>query len=446
VVVSRKLRFRGRKSVLFFVFIVATLNLALGMGLAIATSHPWGNLRFDLRSLFSLVARRGPQPVAEQPVVPAPISESEPAESRAGIELPPGWRERLETGSVEPGSVVEAVLHLIRLEDEAFRTRWMTVESGVRSTPRHSVEEVHSALGPLRSEATTWMGWAKSLLEDLALVREQIGNGQACTDQVEELLLDQMSRIESLREKHDALLQEPDAEIGMRRFLRECGTVYERSCALRDLVLDQLAGLLVAAGGVNDMPSAWQRDSVTGYPNRLGLETALADWAANDPPRKRLISGAFVEVDRLGKLNERLGVQQSDHVIRAFAKLVEGVVRSDRGDRVIRVGGPTLFVLLADAGVAGAKAAAERIRQTVEAATFQSLHEEFTLAANCSVCDYLLDDTTSALLERLRAGIAEVKRGGRNRTAIDEGQGPVLFEAQPIQVRAQTIKVSANSK
>jgi PleD family two-component response regulator len=99
-------------------------------------------------------------------------------------------------------------------------------------------------------------------------------------------------------------------------------------------------------------------------------------------------------------------------------------------------------VLLSDAGVAGAKAAAERIRQTVEAATFQTRSEEFTLAANCSVCDFLSDDTLPELLVRLQAGIAEAKRGGRNRTAIEEGQGPVLFDAQPIQVRAQTIQVA----
>lgn len=428
---------------LLFVFTVATLNFGLGLVLAVALSHDWTSLRWNFRGLASLWARKSPEPAPEVVIPPSVVSELAAGDVAVGIELPAGWRGRLAVGQVEPETVWDAVLHLIRLEDDAFRNRWMAVEHTARSASRHTVEEAHAALAPLRSEATTWLGWARLLLEDLAPFRSQLGEAQASADQLEELLLDQMSRVDVLREKHEAALQEADAEMATRKFLRECAGIYEKSCLLRDFVLDQLARAISARQGVADMPAAWQRDLVSGYPNRLGLETLLADWATGDPTRKRLVSGAFVEIDRLGKLNDRLGVQQSDKVIRAFAKLVEGVIRSDRGDRVVRVGGPTLFVLLSDAGVAGAKAAAERIRQTVEAATFETLHEEFTLAANCAVCDYLCDDTTTGLLTRLQAGIAEAKRGGRNRTAIDEGQGPVLFDAQPIQVRAQTIKVGA---
>jgi diguanylate cyclase (GGDEF)-like protein len=426
--------------VLLFVFTVAALNLALGMAVAVALSHDWANI--DLRRLISWAGRQAP--AAEEPPVPTgPAVDVAPGETPAGIPLPEGWRERLSSGGVEPATALEAALHLLRMEDEAFRLRWMTVEQAARTASRHTVEEAHAAVAPLRSEASTWLGWARLFLEDLAPYRESFQQEQACADQLEELLLDQISRVDALREKHDAMLQEADAEIGLRRFLRECAAVYEKSCLLRDFALDQLARLLVARGAIADMPADWQRDTVSGYPNRLGLETLLSDWTNGDPTRKRMVSGAFVEIDRLGKLNERLGVLQTDRVIRAFAKLVEGVVRADRGDRVVRVAGPTLFVLLSDAGVAGAKAAAERIRQTVEAATFQSLHEEFTLAANCSVCDYLFDDNSPGLLSRLQAGITEAKRGGRNRTAIDEGRGPVLFDAQPIQVRAQTVKVTA---
>jgi diguanylate cyclase (GGDEF)-like protein len=298
-----------------------------------------------------------------------------------------------------------------------------------------------AALEPLRVAMAGWLDWLGAFMTALKSLRPRLEEHHATVDRLEELLLDQVGKIESLGSEHEAMLEGSDKELAVRKVLREYAAIFEMAHALRDIVLDQLAMHLHAAADMAGVPAQWQQDAVTGFPNRLGLDSLLAQWLEHDPTRKRQVSGAFIEIDRLGKLNERLGVQQSDQVIRAFAKLVEGVVRSDRGDRVARVAGPTLFVLLSDAGVEGAKAAAERIRQTVEAATFQTRREEFTLAANCSVCDFLPDDASPALLTRLRAGIVEAKRGGRNRTAIDEGQGPVLFDAQPIQVRAQNIQV-----
>jgi diguanylate cyclase (GGDEF)-like protein len=370
-----------------------------------------------------------PSPDAAAPVVPR-------------LDLPQGWHECLAQDQVFPTRLLEAVLHMVRIELQLHRDRWITAEQSLRAAMQLGSDgAIQAALGPLRTELEAWVGWLQPFLAALKGLRERLGEHVACADRIEESLLDQASRIEALQEQQNEVAQSSDKELALRKYLREYATIFEMAHALRDYVLDQLAIAAHGAGRLGDMPAAWLRDSVSGYPNRLGLELLTEELLRQEPARKQLITGAFIEIDRLGKLNERLGVQQSDQVIKAFAKLVEGVVRSDRGDQVARVAGPTMFVLLSDAGVAGAKAAAERIRQTVEAATFQTRREEFTLAANCAVCDLQPDDTMAALLARLKAGIAEAKRGGRNRTAVDEGQGPVLFDAQPIQVRAQTIQV-----
>lgn len=436
---------------LLFVFIVAVLNFALGVGVAIVSSHDWtdyllaaGKMRWRPRNKTAAAPLQAAVTPAAQVSLKAALDSQETAviADVPQLDLPAGWQQRLAEHQIVPDTVLEAVLHLVRVELEAHRGRWVSAEQSLRAAIRTSGDvAAQSAVAPLRAELVSWLGWVQGFLAALKSIRPRLAGHEASIDRIEELLLDQMGRIEALREQQDGLSQAADSEGAVRKLLREFAAIFEMSYALRDFVLDQLARVLGSAGNIADMPTAWQRDLTSGYPNRLGLETILADWLQQDPSRKRLVSGAFVEIDRLGKLNERLGMQQSDQVIRAFAKLVEDVVRSDRGDRVARVAGPTIFVLLTDADVAGAKSAAERIRQTVEAATFQSRTEEFTLAANCAVCDLLPDDTTPDLLARLKAGIAEAKRGGRNRTAIDEGQGPNLFDAQPVQVRAQTIQV-----
>jgi diguanylate cyclase (GGDEF)-like protein len=435
--------------VLLFFFIVAVLNLALGVGVAIVHSHDWPDFA-QLWQRFRLPSRKAAaeasEPAAE--ALPDSVPIEEPSSPADAIELPPpfelpaGWRERLAADQIIPKCVWEAVLQFVRVELESHRTRWVSAEQSLRAAMQVGTDSAaRAALEPLNLAMNGWLEWLGAFMAAMKGLRPELEEHHATIDRLEELLLDQAGKIELLSREQEGTLEGADKELAVRKILREYAAVFEMAHALRDFVLDHLAIFLNSAADAAGVPAEWQRDAVSGYPNRLGLESIVADWLQHDPTRKRVVSGAFIEIDRLGKLNERLGVQQSDQVIRAFAKLVEGVVRSDRGDRLARVAGPTMFVLLSDAGVAGAKAAAERIRQTVEAATFQTRREEFTLAANCSVCDFLPDDAMPELLTRLRAGIVEAKRGGRNRTAMDEGQGPVLFDAQSIQVRAQTIHV-----
>jgi diguanylate cyclase len=446
----RKLGFRGRFYVLLFFVVVAVLNLALGVCVAIVHSHDWpdfAQIWQRIRPPSPKVSVEASAPAVETKPLIAPLEEEsstvDASDAVPQLELPEGWRERLAADHIVPKLVWEAVLQFVRVELETHRARWVSAEQSLRAAMHINTDAAaRAALEPLRQAMTGWLAWLGAFMTALKSLRPRLEEQRATVDRLEELLLDQVGRIESLVSEQEGTLEGSDKELAVRKILREYAAIFEMAHALRDFVLDQLAIQLHSAGlSPAEVPADWQRDPVSLFPNRLGLESLLVDWLKHDPTRKRPVSGAFIEIDRLGKLNERLGVQQSDQVIRAFAKLVEGVVRSDRGDRVARVAGPTMFVLLSDAGVVGAKAAVERIRQTVEAATFQTRREEFTLAANCSVCDFLPDDTTPVLLARLRAGIIEAKRGGRNRTALDEGQGPVLFDAQPIQVRAQSIQV-----
>jgi len=442
--------------VLTFVLTIAVLNFTLGVGVAVALSHEWSELSRGLPNVRSLLSRKQPheeKPAEEQssgsqarkgdePAKAPPAAASAVKADPLGIDLPEGWPERLAKHEIRPTSFFEAVLHLVRVEDEENRGRWVAAERALRVAARQiSTASIVPSLNPIRSEASTWLGWAREILEELKNRHDSLGERQRWAEELEELLVDQCQKMESLRDLHDASVAESDIEMATRKFVRELSTIFEKSYALRDFALDRLAQILVAENRLAETPPAWQRDAVTGYPNRIGLENVIAKWLADDPSRKRLLSGAYIEIDRLGKLNERLDAQQADQVVKAFAKLVEGAIRADRGDCVIRIAGPTIFLLAPDTGIAGAKTVAERIRQTVEASTFEARSEEFTLAANCAVCEFMFDDTLAVFLARLQAGLNEAKRGGRNRTAVDEGQGPVLFDAQPIQVKAQTIRV-----
>jgi diguanylate cyclase (GGDEF)-like protein len=429
-------------------------NLALGVAVAVLLSRDWPELVRPWAGLLAYwktprveepaAPRLEPQAPSPPQATPVPAAGEDMATSVPDVlQLSQDWRERLNIHHLQPKSIMEAALHLIRVEEEAHRARWMLADQSLRKVARQTGMSADPVLAPMREEAAAWINWARQFLEALQERKAEFSAQEVWRGELEELLLDQIARMQGLRDLNDSWAADSDVESTLRRFLRECSTVFEKSFALRDFALDRLACLMAAEDRLAEMPEVWRRDPVTGAANRLGLEVEITNWTKTDPSRKRLVSGAFIEIDRLGKLNDRLGIQQTDEVVKAFSRLVEGVVRTDRGDRIMRAAGPTLFVLLSDTGIGGAKAAAERIRQTVEAATFESRSEEFTLAANCAVCEFTFDDTVPDLLARLRAGITEAKRGGRNRTAVDEGKGPELFDAQPMQVKAQTITVGA---
>lgn len=434
---------------LLFVLVVAVLNLVLGAGLAVALSCDFSEFRLDFEWLHHWLARKQlteppePAPHVAPVIVAPPIGEQAESDTPQPlmVDLPEGWAARLAASGVQPRSLVEAALHLVRVEEIASRDRWIAAEYTLRTATLKPVSVPPSALTPLCNEAANWITWARDVVTGLNERRADLGEYESWASELEELLADQIARMQGLRELGSAASQESEPDSAVRRFLHECSTLFEKAYALRDLALDRLGQLLVAEQRVLETPEVWRQDATLQYPNRLGIEAALAQWMQNDPQRQRPLSGVCIEIDRLGKLNERLGVQQTNHVVRAFARLVETTIRSERGDRIMRAGGSSIFVMLGDTPMAGAKVGAERVRQTIEAATFLSNSEEFTLAANCAVCELGAEETATQLLARLKAGIAEAKRGGRNRTAVDEGQGPILLDPQPIQVKAQSIPV-----
>jgi diguanylate cyclase (GGDEF)-like protein len=183
---------------------------------------------------------------------------------------------------------------------------------------------------------------------------------------------------------------------------------------------------------------------LTKLPNRIGLENLLEAWWREDPQRSRLLSAIMIDIDRFGRLNLRLGTRSGDGAIVAVGRLIEDSLGKDRGfERLVRIGGESFFVLQGDVGPHQALAAAERLRQAIEATTFDDEGAEFDLTVSCGVIEVKHSESSLELVRRAQQTLVFAKKAGRNRCALDKGDGPAMLDPPQFPVKARTISLRA---
>jgi diguanylate cyclase (GGDEF)-like protein len=163
-------------------------------------------------------------------------------------------------------------------------------------------------------------------------------------------------------------------------------------------------------------------DPLTGVANRRWMSEILQRlW---NGPAESLPGTAMLmcDIDYFKALNDRLGHAEGDRSLVQVASIIKGCIRRDR-DHVARYGGEEFLVLLPDIDERGALAAAERIRQGVEAAGLLNPGSRVTDHVTVSVgVAVRMRDALGLSPEQLQrqADIAlyRAKQAGRNRVAL----------------------------
>lgn len=154
-------------------------------------------------------------------------------------------------------------------------------------------------------------------------------------------------------------------------------------------------------------------DALTGLPNRARFAQLLAEAceaARRDGSRFAVL---FIDLDRFKVINDTLGHEGGDAMLRAAAGRLRGCVRS--GDVVARLGGDEFVILLRDVGeatVAG-KIATNVLNSLVEPVTI--FGTDCTVSASIGICLHPdADQPDQAVLRNADMAMYLAKQSGKN--------------------------------
>jgi diguanylate cyclase (GGDEF)-like protein len=172
-------------------------------------------------------------------------------------------------------------------------------------------------------------------------------------------------------------------------------------------------------------------DTLTKVANRRYFETFLSESWERAVEQQRALSLIIIDIDFFKPYNDRYGHQAGDRCLSEVARALRRCTRRPN-DLVARWGGEEFVVVMMDADVEAAAAAAERIREAV--AELDMTHEASACAPRVTVSGGRATLRPSAGMESARLieladeALYRAKASGRNRIQVGYEQ-PVLMSA-----------------
>jgi diguanylate cyclase (GGDEF)-like protein len=154
-------------------------------------------------------------------------------------------------------------------------------------------------------------------------------------------------------------------------------------------------------------------DALTELPNRrIAVERLEQEWALS-LRGDRALTCMMVDIDHFKAINDRLGHQAGDEVLKNVAHALRQAARSQ--DQVCRYGGEEFLVICPDTGIEAALQCAERLRQTVFKLICKGGGENISLTVSIGVAEHRPEMVSvDDLLARADACLYAAKESGRN--------------------------------
>ena len=206
----------------------------------------------------------------------------------------------------------------------------------------------------------------------------------------------------------------------------------------RDLVprlerFADLVGLAVSGAAAHErLIAEATTDSLTDLVNHRGLHERLAEQVALASRTGQPLSVVVLDIDRFKPLNDALGHEAGDDVLREIARRIRAVARE--GELLARVQGDEFAAVLPGTGAAEAQQAADRLRRSITAEPFDGGVE---LTVSAGVADLTHANDAADLLAFADGALYWAKSNGRDATCVYD---PVVVEELSADDRAERLE------
>jgi diguanylate cyclase (GGDEF)-like protein len=178
-------------------------------------------------------------------------------------------------------------------------------------------------------------------------------------------------------------------------------------------IVDQAAGALALVRARAEAGT----DAVTGSMNHRAMRRRLDEEIGRATRTGGLLSCLLIDLDDFKLVNDRYGHQAGDAMLRNVVHALVGEFRSF--DRVARYGGDEFLVILPNADLASAAAAASRALARLRALATDGLSG---VSASIGAAQWLPSMSTDELIEACDAALLQAKRQGKGR--VTRAPGP----------------------
>jgi diguanylate cyclase (GGDEF)-like protein len=180
-----------------------------------------------------------------------------------------------------------------------------------------------------------------------------------------------------------------------------------------EVVATQLGARLAMLRVMSETQLQASTDGLTGLPNRRSFENRVRLLRQSGMP----FSVVMTDLDHFKELNDTFGHEAGDRALRVFAGVLRTTLRTV--DIVCRYGGEEFMIVLPGCDVTEAGIVCERIRDALAAATRTGDTPSFTASFGVALSQPHLN--LEQLVMCADAALYNAKRGGRNRTAVYDG-------------------------
>jgi diguanylate cyclase (GGDEF)-like protein len=176
-------------------------------------------------------------------------------------------------------------------------------------------------------------------------------------------------------------------------------------------------------------------DPLTGLYNRRHLALRLAEEHSRARRHRRQLSVVMLDMDGFKRINDSLGHDAGDEVLRTVARLLKGSVRTL--DTIARFGGDEFVIVLPETPRATAGQIAERILEAIRSEQQPSMPRGIGASLGIASADFAREQEAPSeelLLRRADHAMLAAKRLGKNRTCHFEdceGEGPLSGRGAP---------------